>query len=305
VHFSLPKKDYVIFRKSFLNGSNVTPNQTPDYHTEGNSVFVDNTVKAGEDYIYSFGTKKNSVYAEEAAITVSIPVDIQIEKNSQWIVDPNNSKQIASLSRIRRLVLSDGSALITNGQDLTIKIRELYSYGGKILSFGNGSIAPENTNGASGGNLSLFAIKAEGDLEIRLNGQQGGNGTKGTVATQNTRGGNGTPGRQGGNGGEIRTSIQESYKLNLNLSIQGGARGEGGPPGDGKNWSELICIDYMISTNDPSLKITKETNCRNQERTTPGGSPGAPGTPGIPGKICEAINTNEAELTNPNNYRCR
>lgn len=293
VHLRFPAKNYTLLRKTILQNEDPTSinNKPADYRQTANSGFIDYKVIAGADYLYSIGTyDEENIFREEDRLKVSIPVDIELEPNSQLVIDRNNLKQISNLLRIRRLTFSEGSELITNGQDLVIKAEKLISFKGKIRSFN--AQAPLETNGADAGTLTLFAKNAEGELEVHLDGQQGGNGSPGRNAVNyNIPSTRGTPGKNGGAGGEIRYSFISHERFVIDPKARAGAKGTGGAGGAGAKWL-------------PQCPKTHDGGCDRVEESTPASPNGDDGVDGPGGRVCEAIKNKEDSMMDGNNYNC-
>ncbi len=80
---------------------------------------------------------------------------------------------------MNRFFLSKDAPLTTNGHDLEIVANLFSAEGGVIQTFSSGSKANLDTDGASGGNLTIKSETARGDLKIYMRGQNGGDGSKG------------------------------------------------------------------------------------------------------------------------------
>jgi hypothetical protein len=287
VHLSLPNKNYVLIRQTISHGTTAVSYLTPDFRAEANSVYVDKEVNAGYLYKYSIGTIQNGQYLVENSIQVQIPFDLQVEKYTPLLVDPSSIEQVFKFQNIRKLVLSENAFIVTNGNNLIIKAQEIISLGGKILSFDEKNKSAQiSTSGKSAGTVYISSRNAQGDLEINLDGQNGGDGTHGVNAQKFSLATDGGAGADGGNGGILRYNLPTNNKINLKVSIKAGLKGHGGKGGLGGNFT--LCH--------------KDLGCDNLDH--PAGKHGVDGQDGSYGKICEAINGNQNSHQESLSFNC-
>jgi hypothetical protein len=169
-----------------------------------------------------------------------------------------------------RVVLQDGSKVVTNGVNLELVAAQLSSDEGEITAFSAESIvpnpAPQRQDGVAGlnaGTVVLDTTLGPNKLFVRLNGmpgQPGGPGAPGPTGAPGTRGGDaadhlldcahgggdGGPGAKGGTGGSggkggpggsggklILEGPVASQRLLIDFVARGGQGGAGGSGGDG------------------------------------------------------------------------
>lgn len=78
-----------------------------------------------------------------------------------------------------RVFLVNEPKIQTNGKILRVKATKIYSDNAQITSFPQGSKAPLQSDGASGGLVHFSAKQAMGHVRINLRGQHGGDGVNG------------------------------------------------------------------------------------------------------------------------------
>ncbi len=93
----------------------------------------------------------------------------------------------------QRLVLREGSRLVTEGRDLTIEVDEIVAEGGVIESFPEKREAGYGQAGRSSGSIRIRARKAQGHLTIISRGEIGGPGLLGTIGATGAMGSEGSP----------------------------------------------------------------------------------------------------------------
>lgn len=84
---------------------------------------------------------------------------------------------------VERLFLTSTTKIYTNQFNLNIKAKNIYSeFGAVITNFSEESVAPFDTVGMSGGKTDIQTENAEGNLQVILNSQRGGQGRFGAPA---------------------------------------------------------------------------------------------------------------------------
>jgi hypothetical protein len=81
---------------------------------------------------------------------------------------------------VERLFFTSSAKVYTNQFNLKIRAKNIYSeFGAVISNFPEGSVAAKETVGLSGGKTEIDADVAEGNLQVIMNAQQGGEGKYG------------------------------------------------------------------------------------------------------------------------------
>lgn len=190
--------------------------------------------------------------------------DVKILK-SYVVSDKKNYADFIAAPSIGTLLIEKNGELSSDGIDLELKVKDLISLKGKLVTFPAERVATtsENRPGLSGGKITLEAEKATGDLVVELRGLNGGKQTR--IPSKNTNippkgadgncgnsyhnpndqrcfgkngpkgypGVSGFPGMPGGNAGLfVFTTIKKS---NINLEVRHfpGLGSEGGVGGEG------------------------------------------------------------------------
>lgn len=84
---------------------------------------------------------------------------------------------------VERLFLTSAAKIYTNQFNLNIKAKKIYSeFGAVITNFPTESVAPFDTVGMSGGKIEIQTETADGQLQVVLNSQRGGQGRFGSPA---------------------------------------------------------------------------------------------------------------------------
>ncbi len=210
---------------------------------------------------------------------------------------------------VERLFLTSSSRVYTNQFNLSIKAKYIYSeFGALITNFPEGSKAPTGVVGLSGGKVELQSDYADGNLQIIMNAQRGGDGKLGIpkedVPYINI--GQPSPGDQvgiqytipeclGGSGssaGQAGTFIfsatkKNDFKISSRMVLaSGGSRGQ----------TEIKCkypnAAFLDFDKNNCLQISGVDRFKcNQNFVS------ADGQPSQPGQICTKMNPEE-------NYKC-
>lgn len=141
----------------------VNPNQT-DFNHE---VFHDQVLT------YSFEILDNASKIEKVfPKQIKIPRDFVVrDGQSEFLEDTRLS--------VNRIFIFENKLLRTNGFKVELIANELHSEKGVIETFPENIKASINQDGRSGGNLTIKAASAMGDLKIFMRGEHGGDGAKG------------------------------------------------------------------------------------------------------------------------------
>lgn len=148
------------------------------------STFTDGHVVVGRTYRYTLGAIHGSRYQTVKEVAVTLGEDVEV----------HSARQMHGTFRAKRLFLSRGAQITTDGQDLTIEVEELISDDGAISSFTEHAGTFSETDGRGGGNISIRAKSGRGTLHIYARGESGGAGKWGRPGKD---GDNGTAGKNG------------------------------------------------------------------------------------------------------------
>jgi hypothetical protein len=132
--------------------------------------------------------------------------------------------------------------LKTNGEEVNIKANEFFADNSVIETFPEGSKAPLNVNGRSGGSINLNFTTAVGNLKVYMRGENGGDGSNGSPYTSRAR--DGSPAGDGqaecdtaddrgrGGRGDIRIdNFKPDYRCSCNSMGANAGNGESGAQG--------------------------------------------------------------------------
>lgn len=222
----------------------------------------------------------------------SYPVFIEILDEQNHIIDsetrnleipkdyifPKNFKLTSHMKITNDRVFMSDSVITTEQFNLEIKTRNLIilekSY---IQGFEPSTKAKHGSDGRSGGNVMIQAMIAEGDLDITMNSEAGGDGFKGFDSPPcNGKfcfGGIncqwGTKGKTAGRNGDLIVKIQDNKNFKMYYQEVVAAAGIGGPS--------------QAEVTDPNYPVVKE----NRDCKWPPHKESAPhGQPGQSGKVC-------------------
>ncbi|NUN05779.1 MAG: hypothetical protein HUU57_08455 [Bdellovibrio sp.] len=132
-----------------------------------------------------------------------------------------------------RVFIAKGTVIMTENHNLVIEANSLISENAVIQNFPLTAKASREQNGRSGGAISIIAQKAEGDLFVRLNAEEGGEGKIGAVykVMIDNRSCAGTNGGDGGNAGSLSVQFADGAAFNLNYESVPGKSGKAGARG--------------------------------------------------------------------------
>ncbi|QLY25670.1 hypothetical protein [Bdellovibrio sp. KM01] len=139
--------------------------------------------------------------------------------------------------KAHRLTIRKNAIITTGEHPLIIQVDELIAEGGTIQNFSPNAQAGCEANGRSGGAVQIDAKYATGNLNVLLNGENGGQGKNGAITDPRVHPGcAGTSGGDGGNAGSLQLTVDSNSGFTLNWdNIAGmlGMRGLRGSVRDG------------------------------------------------------------------------
>jgi hypothetical protein len=142
----------------------------------------DTAVEPGSRYRYQIAAGQEGSWRVLDETDVTVPVDREIR----------GIQEIASL-QVQRLFLRAGTVLRTAGKPVTITADQLLSEDARIETFAPGQQAPAQTDGRSGGTLTIRARTGAGLLTVVARGENGGPGRKGSAGAAGAAGPQGSP----------------------------------------------------------------------------------------------------------------
>ncbi|QDK37924.1 hypothetical protein [Bdellovibrio sp. NC01] len=166
-------------------------------------------------------------------IISSVQILGTVPKDLFW--DKETTLEQDTIINAGRIYISKDAKILTKQFNLTIIADTIKAEGGLITNFADGeSQKAIATNGLKGGNISISAQKASGNLAIEMRGQNGGEGKSAVMgafgSTQQCFSG---PGGNGGNSGELKIDIADGTTLALLVNRYVGMKG----PNGGAPWS--------------------------------------------------------------------
>lgn len=221
--------------------------------------FIDTKPPLGSDVVYQFGRFESGAFNVLEEREVSVPVDLVIENNLKLDTE-------TSWGRYKRIFISEGVYIYTNGFNLQISADQLVAPQLTIQTFLTDTAAEPQQNGRSGGNVELNLKSGSGNVNFKMFGQRGGQGAKGqtikadiilscgsaivpgvcgppadepSLASRSLfptpqAGQVGADGMSGGDSGSIAITILEAHNLSFSHQLEPGLGGEGGDGGDGQ-----------------------------------------------------------------------
>lgn len=280
-----------------------------------NTAWVDDATVAGGHYQYRFLSASGEVLGETL---VTVPLDMVL-------AGPVSVKSLKLGRPLRRLLLTADSLLKVGSEGIELKAETiLVEPGARIETFPAGTKASAaKESGASGGQVRLVALTAQGHLVAEMRGvdgqdglvgqpypepaaagasypetitgrgqcenlKKGGDGHKGLTGRQGEDGGT------GGNTGSLIINVLNDQDLQVDVRWspgKGGRPGEGGPGqlGGAAGVSEVRKIVSRLRGADAgqeneSICPTIPDGIRGEDG--PMGRPGTPGRDGIQGVFC-------------------
>lgn len=165
VYFSWPKIEDGKFVRIRLDKTLavVSPNQT-DFNHE---VFHDQVLTYNFE-ILDAASKIEKVFPKQ----IKIPRDYVVREGQSVFKEDTHLN-------VNRIFILENKPLQTNGFKVELVANELRSEKGIIQTFPENSKALPNSDGRSGGSLTIKVQSATGDLKIYMRGQNGGDGVNG------------------------------------------------------------------------------------------------------------------------------
>jgi hypothetical protein len=133
---------------------------------------------------YDFGFIHLGEWQSIQEFQIPKPTDLIIENTVTWSqVKSEFEAEPEGFFKLKthyRLFLKENSVLVTQGQNLKIRLSALHpSTGAKVITWPQGQVAQAQQAGRGGGFLELQTETLEGNLEIVLRGERGGVGATG------------------------------------------------------------------------------------------------------------------------------
>lgn len=170
VRVSIPQQNQesLVVTKRDLDGSS----GQEVLNRNSDTTLIDNAVTEGRRYTYELlDQTTGSLVVRE---TVSIPTDIVYGGET---LAGSRDGSIAIVAE--QIFFLEKYPLITNGNPVTIKARSIFvEPGARIETFPQGQQANPRTHGRDGGEILIEADEIQGDLVIRLHGEDGGQATQ-------------------------------------------------------------------------------------------------------------------------------
>jgi hypothetical protein len=222
------------------------------------------------------------------------------------------------------------TAFIETGKfNFSVKADEIFfEEGSKIINFKNPPSPQLYKDGLSGGNVSIYARIAHGQVQIDLNGSDGGKGltglpwmnlgpngkngepgegfktpfahgcpklpTNGEAAPDGNKGKMGFPGQKGGDSGQLIVEISEQSEIEVIHTEKPGIGGEGGEGGIG----QLPGQPGLGGDLEPTGECPRGLPGPSTAKQGPVGDRGPKGAEGEVGNICISVGrgVNQCEL---------
>ncbi|MCH2534721.1 MAG: hypothetical protein MK008_09800 [Bdellovibrionales bacterium] len=140
------------------------------HYLKNGKVVIENVTPMTE-FKVDLGRVDGGQFIAATTEVVESPYDIKITEDFEVSDD---IKLFFEGKPINRLIINEEHPIVTQGRDVILNIKKLISNKGTIRTFPEGSKAPDNKHGLSGGNIELNIEKAEGQLEVILSGQNAG-----------------------------------------------------------------------------------------------------------------------------------
>lgn len=193
-----PKDDskYSIIKHDHLNG------EILELAVGVSGEFNDVNVTSGYVYKYEVGKfEEDKSFKKILEKEIKIPVDLKLEDSEERVLETENaaiSTEGHSVLNINRLSFSKNSKLVTQGQKIHLKVNRLLSRGGSVISFNSDTKSKVGLHGRSGGELILDVKYANGDFQISMRGENGGDGIRPSALGEIGRGKKGSKGKADG-----------------------------------------------------------------------------------------------------------
>lgn len=226
------------------------------------NAFWDDQITHGTEYHYSLTVlSKTGIQLGRLSIEVTLPKDLEISESVSLNEDTREN--------LGRLVLHRQAKLITHGHSLLIRVTELISNHGSIVTS-----AEEPPLGLSQKLVQIFVKKAEGVLTLDLRGGEGLPGKAGQMGKQ------GSAGAAGANGSAARKINRDTFSACTHGTDgkRGGAGGSGTVGENGRQGGSVI---------NPTLRVAEARHFFLLKSLAEGkggaAGPGGPGGKGGPG----------------------
>ena len=264
---------------------------------ENKSGFIFDTSPAtGELYTYKVGNHRNNEFHESYSVDVYIPLEVI---SSEMRAVPEHyyefSKTVEGLPKLEivTMILDKGFPFALNKSIGEISIRKIISKDGILESHSFESVAKYNPDGHTTGPFNLKIQSGEGDIQIILRGQKGGQPPPPKPLGEEGRGDKGS---KGSDGDEVYVY---NYQMNETVIHCAKEVGVGGKGGKGKQGLPGINGMAGAGTGELFLEVGQGSDIsyvidRVQGEGGEGGfgGQGGPGGyPGDPGKLIKSQHT--------------
>jgi hypothetical protein len=177
----------------------VNEKQTVEWIAVRDQVWVDHNVPPGELIKYEFGQITQEKFEKWDEVALRGPQDLIIDKAMSLTDEKVLSLFSASnntfiLDRYYKIYFTKEAVLNLSGKTVKILAHEIYSEGGLIQTFPEGTTAGEGQNGRPGGLVEINVNKAVGLLTVELRGENGGRGLPGPKPDSRLKGPKGNKG---------------------------------------------------------------------------------------------------------------
>lgn len=250
------------------------------FETTENSYTVHNLI-GGKEYkiIFEQFTTGDQKRLTVFDVIMSAPVDMLLDGPISLAENVDKT--------VERLFLTATAKVFTNQFNLKIKSKFIYSeFGALITNFPENFVAAMQTVGLSGGKIEISTTVAEGNLQILMNAQQGGEGLWGWKSIPPLIGGTGqsdgpgclpNSGFDSGNSGTFIFISEQGSKMSFTTDMKVSAGGQ-----IGNYMDSDIFVGTIVDRN--KVKLFRYPDCQKIPTL---------GKPGKPGQICMKMNTAE------------
>lgn len=253
-------------------------------------IIIDENPITGELYTYKVGSHIDEKFIESYEVDVLIPLEIT---SSAMRSIPKHyyefSKNADGLSKLEivTLVLDKGFPFAFNKSVAEINVRKLVSKDGILESHSTESVADYNEKGHEVGPLNLNIFSGEGDVQIILRGQSGGQPPTPAPLGEEGRGPKGSKGTDGIQHHVYHIQLDNTLVECSKIVGQGGKGGKGvtGLPGTkGMNGGDSP-IMYLNISSAAEIAFTIDRQVGIGGKGGDGGEGGPGGFPGDSGDL--------------------
>lgn len=135
--------------------------------TRAGETFYSEIFDGGKNYRFSLTAIQNEFRLFRSTLEVKVPLDVILK----------GKQEISGLRKIvaKRLYIKKDAHLISYENSIEIEADEIFAEGGTLQNFpwGHQACTPSNWNGLTGGNISIKARRAFGELTIIMVGARG------------------------------------------------------------------------------------------------------------------------------------